>query len=182
MLYKIAVSRNSDVLMAASRQTIETYDQALTWLGNGATKDTPDDMITTIFALRVSLIIVSCWQKAYSDIRSRHSHCLWTCCVRYWLVIRKMFLKCVLGISRWSMDIERLTLKISLLPENARYHDYCNSPSLLRRNCLLHWTPRHAGAPSRVVNRKQNTSLITYTDRWQLSKRRNWSKSSLSHC
>lgn len=53
-LYKIAVSRNSPLLMNASRQSVETYDDALSWLGNGVNKDTPDEGILAVLAIKVS--------------------------------------------------------------------------------------------------------------------------------
>ena len=53
-LYKIGVSRNSPLLINASRQSVDTYEDALSWLGNGADKNTSDDGILAIFAIRVS--------------------------------------------------------------------------------------------------------------------------------
>lgn len=55
-LYKIGVARNSQRLISTAQQTMETYDDALAWLGNGATKDTTDDMLVSLVALKVSLL------------------------------------------------------------------------------------------------------------------------------
>lgn len=52
-LYKIGVSRGSQRLINASKQTLETYDDALTWLGNGVTKDTPDESLLAVVATKV---------------------------------------------------------------------------------------------------------------------------------
>ena len=53
-LYKLGAHRNSSVLINASRQSVETYEDALTWLGNGVTKDTPDDALLAVFQMKVS--------------------------------------------------------------------------------------------------------------------------------
>ncbi|KJX94272.1 ubiquitin carboxyl-terminal hydrolase like protein [Zymoseptoria brevis] len=44
-LYKIGMSRQSQRLINASRQTIETYEDALLWIGNGVDKNTADEML-----------------------------------------------------------------------------------------------------------------------------------------
>ncbi|EME77564.1 uncharacterized protein MYCFIDRAFT_114189, partial [Pseudocercospora fijiensis CIRAD86] len=53
-LYKIGVSRGSQRLINASKQTLETYDDALTWLGNGVTKDTPDESLLAVVATKTT--------------------------------------------------------------------------------------------------------------------------------
>lgn len=52
-LYKLGVSRQSNLLINASRQSVDTYEDALSWLGNGVTKDTPDEAILAVLAIRV---------------------------------------------------------------------------------------------------------------------------------
>ena len=53
-LNKIGTSRQSQRLLRTSRQSIDTYEDALAWLGNGVTKDTSDEGIVAVFAIRVS--------------------------------------------------------------------------------------------------------------------------------
>ena len=53
-LHKIGAARHSQALINASRQTVETYEEALRWLGNGVTKDTPDDSLLVVAAMKVS--------------------------------------------------------------------------------------------------------------------------------
>ena len=53
-LYKIGVCRQSSMLINASRQSIETYEDALRWLGNGVDDKTPDESILAVLAIRVS--------------------------------------------------------------------------------------------------------------------------------
>ena len=53
-LYKIGVSRNSTLIINASRQSVETYEDALSWLGNGVDKNTPDEGILAVLAIKVS--------------------------------------------------------------------------------------------------------------------------------
>lgn len=52
-LHKIGVSRNSSLLINASQQSVETYEAALNWLGNGATKDTSDEGLIAVFGVKV---------------------------------------------------------------------------------------------------------------------------------
>ncbi|QIX00141.1 hypothetical protein AMS68_005658 [Peltaster fructicola] len=52
MLGRIGTARGSQVLMNASTQSIETVEEALAWLGNGVGKETSDDMLTTVFAIK----------------------------------------------------------------------------------------------------------------------------------
>lgn len=52
-LYKIGISRNSALLQNASRQSVDTYEDALSWLGNGVTKDTPDESLLAVLAMKV---------------------------------------------------------------------------------------------------------------------------------
>lgn len=42
------------MLINAAQQLIETVDEALAWLGSGVDKDTPDDMLLSVFTLKVS--------------------------------------------------------------------------------------------------------------------------------
>ncbi|KAF7193198.1 putative ubiquitin carboxyl-terminal hydrolase 2 [Pseudocercospora fuligena] len=53
-LYKIGISRGSQRLINASKQTLETYDDALTWLGNGVNKDTPDESLLAVVATKTT--------------------------------------------------------------------------------------------------------------------------------
>lgn len=52
-LYKLGVARNSNLLINASRQSVDTYEDALSWLGNGVTKDTPDEGILAVVSIKV---------------------------------------------------------------------------------------------------------------------------------
>lgn len=52
-LNKIGTARGSVRIINASRQNIETYEDALDWLGNGVNKETNDDAILAVVALRV---------------------------------------------------------------------------------------------------------------------------------
>lgn len=47
-LYKIGMHRGSQMLINASRQSIDTYKDALTWLGHGANASTEDDALIAI--------------------------------------------------------------------------------------------------------------------------------------
>lgn len=58
-LYKLGAFRNSTFLINASRQTVETYEDALAWLGNGVTKDTPDESLLAVYDMKVSCCIVT---------------------------------------------------------------------------------------------------------------------------
>lgn len=53
-LYKIGVSRNSTLIINASRQSVDTYEDALSWLGNGVDKSTSDDGILAVYGMKVS--------------------------------------------------------------------------------------------------------------------------------
>ncbi|KAK3720578.1 ubiquitin-specific protease ubp2 [Vermiconidia calcicola] len=53
-LYKIGVSRNSGRLISASRQSVDTYEDALSWLGNGADKNTSDEGILAVLAIKTA--------------------------------------------------------------------------------------------------------------------------------
>lgn len=57
MLYRLGMARQSRLLINAASQTIETVEEALAWLGNGVDKDTADDMILTVFTLRVGCLL-----------------------------------------------------------------------------------------------------------------------------
>lgn len=52
-LLKIGTTRGSQQLIKAARQTMETYEDALAWLGNGVDKDTSDDMLLSVVAIKV---------------------------------------------------------------------------------------------------------------------------------
>ncbi|KAI9703979.1 MAG: ubiquitin-specific protease ubp2 [Bogoriella megaspora] len=51
MLRTLGAARNSDTLLHAASDTIETYTQALTWLG--AEESTADDFIATLYKMKV---------------------------------------------------------------------------------------------------------------------------------
>lgn len=70
MLSKIATFRNSQALKNAATQTLETYEEALQWLGQGADKNTSDDFIITLYTMKVSHIFLF-------SIRGRRSMRLW---------------------------------------------------------------------------------------------------------
>lgn len=53
-LYKIGSSRQSRILINASQQSVDTYEDALSWLGNGASKETSDDALLAIVGVKVS--------------------------------------------------------------------------------------------------------------------------------
>lgn len=57
-LFKLGIYRNSSILINASRQSVDTYEDALTWLGNGVSKDTPDDALLAVYNLKVSDSVV----------------------------------------------------------------------------------------------------------------------------
>lgn len=59
-LYKLGLFRQSNLLINASRQSVETYEDALSWLGNGVNKDTPDEALLAVFAIRVSTSFSTC--------------------------------------------------------------------------------------------------------------------------
>ncbi|KAK3677353.1 ubiquitin-specific protease ubp2 [Recurvomyces mirabilis] len=52
-LYKIGQHRDSKMLMNASQQTVETYEDAIAWLGNDVNEGTPDDIILVIAATKM---------------------------------------------------------------------------------------------------------------------------------
>lgn len=58
-LYKLGVFRQSQLLVNASRQSIETYEDALSWIGNGVSKETPDEGLLAVLALRVSTFLTT---------------------------------------------------------------------------------------------------------------------------
>ncbi|KAF2717641.1 cysteine proteinase [Polychaeton citri CBS 116435] len=53
MLSKIGTFRDSQALKNAATQTLETYEEALQWLGQGADKNTSDDFIITLYTMKV---------------------------------------------------------------------------------------------------------------------------------
>lgn len=52
-LFRIGVTRNSTLLLNASRQSVDTYEDALSWLGNGVNKDTPDEGLLAVYSIKV---------------------------------------------------------------------------------------------------------------------------------
>lgn len=54
-LYKLGLSRKSELLINASQQSVDTYEDALSWLGNGATKETSDEGIIAVFGVKVTI-------------------------------------------------------------------------------------------------------------------------------
>ena len=54
MLGRIGRFRGSTYLINASQQSIETVADAYAWLGNGLNEQSDDEMVTTVFAIRVS--------------------------------------------------------------------------------------------------------------------------------
>jgi ubiquitin carboxyl-terminal hydrolase 25/28 len=52
-LNQIGMSRNSKRLINASMQTLETYEDALEWLGNGVDKKTADEALLAVVAIKV---------------------------------------------------------------------------------------------------------------------------------
>ena len=63
-LYKIGVARRSDTLIKASRQSVDTYEDALNWLGNGVNKGTSDEGILAVFSIKVSRSFLNCMRVA----------------------------------------------------------------------------------------------------------------------
>lgn len=59
-LNKIGTARGSVRLINASRQTIESYDDALTWLGNGVNRETTDEALLAVVGIKVSLALRCC--------------------------------------------------------------------------------------------------------------------------
>lgn len=53
-LYKLGVARQSSLLINASRQSVDTYADALSWLGHGVDQNTSDEGILAVLAIRVS--------------------------------------------------------------------------------------------------------------------------------
>jgi ubiquitin carboxyl-terminal hydrolase 25/28 len=53
-LGKIAIARNSTLLLNASRQSVDTYEDALSWLGNGVDKNTSDEGLLAVLSIKVS--------------------------------------------------------------------------------------------------------------------------------
>ncbi|KAK5125256.1 hypothetical protein LTR85_000932 [Meristemomyces frigidus] len=53
-LNKIGTARQSQLLINASRQSVDTYEDALSWLGNGASKDMSDDSLLAIVAIKTA--------------------------------------------------------------------------------------------------------------------------------
>jgi ubiquitin carboxyl-terminal hydrolase 25/28 len=53
-LYRIGMARGSTRLINASRQLVETYDDALTWIGNGVNRETTDESLLAVVGMKVS--------------------------------------------------------------------------------------------------------------------------------
>lgn len=54
-LHTIGTSRGSSALINAAKESVETYEEAINWLGNGVTKDAPDDFVLTAYAIKVCI-------------------------------------------------------------------------------------------------------------------------------
>jgi ubiquitin carboxyl-terminal hydrolase 25 len=52
-LYKLAIHRHSDLLRKVSQQSVDTYDDALSWLGHGVDASTSDEGLLAVFATKV---------------------------------------------------------------------------------------------------------------------------------
>ena len=78
-LYKIGRFRNSTILINASRQSVDTYEDALSWLGNGVDKSTSDDALLAVygFKARASSVLLLCFADFFTERREqgerRHS-------------------------------------------------------------------------------------------------------------
>lgn len=78
-LNKIGTARQSQLLISASKQSVDTYEDALSWLGNGASKEMSDDSLLAIAAIKTSDSKANeeIAQKAIATIaRSRQSNML----------------------------------------------------------------------------------------------------------
>lgn len=53
-LYKIGVSRHSQRIINASRQSVDTYEDALAWLGNGVDKTSSDDSLIAVLGIKIA--------------------------------------------------------------------------------------------------------------------------------
>lgn len=53
-LHKIGVARGSMLLINTARQSVDTYEDALAWLGNGADKSTSDEGLLAVLTMKVS--------------------------------------------------------------------------------------------------------------------------------
>jgi hypothetical protein len=60
-LGKIAIARNSTLLLNASRQSVDTYEDALSWLGNGVDKNTSDEGLLAVLSIKVSRALLPSW-------------------------------------------------------------------------------------------------------------------------
>ncbi|KAF1818761.1 cysteine proteinase [Dissoconium aciculare CBS 342.82] len=52
-LYRIGMARGSTRLINASRQLVETYDDALTWIGNGVNRETTDESLLAVVGMKI---------------------------------------------------------------------------------------------------------------------------------
>lgn len=78
-LYKIGQFRQSQVIINASRQSVDTYEDALSWLGNGASKQSSDDSLLAILTVKASESAANeeIGQKAiYTIAKARQSNML----------------------------------------------------------------------------------------------------------
>lgn len=66
-LYKIGMHRGSQMLINASRQSIDTYKDALTWLGHGANASTEDDALIAIAGAKVSITPAAAASHSMTD-------------------------------------------------------------------------------------------------------------------
>jgi ubiquitin carboxyl-terminal hydrolase 25/28 len=67
-LYRVGMARGSTRLINASRQLIETYDDALTWIGNGVNRETTDESLLAVVGMKVS------FTSLYGVILTHHSY------------------------------------------------------------------------------------------------------------
>lgn len=63
-LYKLGIARGSTLLVNASRQSVDSYADALAWLGNGVDKTTPDEGLLAVLAIKVSAwVVFACFER-----------------------------------------------------------------------------------------------------------------------
>jgi ubiquitin carboxyl-terminal hydrolase 25/28 len=73
-LGRIGRYRGSDFLVNASRQSVETVEDAYAWLGNGLNAQSPDDLVLTVFALKVRTPSPACIRCA--ELAATRAFCL----------------------------------------------------------------------------------------------------------
>ena len=71
-LYKLGLARTSQVLINAAHQSVDTYEDALSWLGNGVNKNTADEGLIAVYTLRVSWCTAKkCCSATCADVACR---------------------------------------------------------------------------------------------------------------